>query len=179
MTLRERLNDAPIIVVALVMAILFGGLSLVGNVATGVTRLNWAAVIGAAVGGLIFGALMSLIIRYQRRRNGGVSMARAVTNAIKSGELPADARPSEWGPLLERRRRQVRLYRWVGPVEFGLFALLGVYLLFAEPGGDVIWGVEILIFLGFLIAYPISAHRQLPRIEALEKQLTQRTTTTA
>lgn len=129
-----------IIVVAFVMAILFGGINLLLNVVSGQTRLNVAAVIGAVVGGLVYGSLMSLFIRFQRRRSGGAVMARLVTNAIKAGKLPETPTAEEWGPLLDRRRRQARFYRWVGPVEFGLFALLGVYLLFWEPTRDPVLG---------------------------------------
>ena len=178
MNLRDRLSDAPMIVVALVMAILFGGINLLLNVAIGLTRLNWAAVIGAVIGGLVFGSLMSLIIRFQRRRSGGVATARLVSVAIKVGKLPETASAEEWGPLLDRRRRQAKFYRWVGPVEFGLFALLGVYVLFADSARAALWGLEIVLFVAAVIAYPIWANRQLAKIETLENQLSQRTATT-
>jgi hypothetical protein len=173
--LRDRLNGAPLVVVALVEAILFGGFSLLVNIATGLARLNSAAVIGAAASGLIFGIFMSVFIRFQRSRSGGAVMARSVTNAIKSGKLPETATAEEWGPLLDRRRRQARLYRWVGPVEFGLFALLGVYLLFSDPTRALLWGFEILLFVAAVAAYPIWANRQVSKIDALRNQLSQQT----
>jgi hypothetical protein len=177
MNLRDRFSNAPMIVVAFVMAILFSGISLLLNVATGVTRLKWAAVIGAVIGGLVYGSLMSLFIRFQRRRSGGVATARLVTVAIKAGKLPETATAEEWGPLLDRHRRQARFYRWVGPVEFGLFALLGLYLLFSDSARAPLWGSEMLLFIAAVVAYPIWATRQLGKIKTLEHQLSQRTAT--
>ncbi len=173
MRLRQRIVDAPIVVTAMLMGIAFGALFLVNPLA-GLGGITWSSVTGAAVAGLLFGVAMGFVINAQRKRSGGVSRARAVTNALKSGQLPPEATVDEWAPLLGRRMHQARLFRRAGPLEFGLFALLGVYLFFTVPAGRALWSVEIVFFLVLVVWYPIWAAREVPKIRALERQLANR-----
>lgn len=117
---RKWMNRQPVFVVGIVSGILFGVLTYIGNAVMGLQRTGWRSAGVAVIGAVVFGVLFALVIARQRRAAGGTSMAQAVNDAIKTGRAPADASAQEWGPLLERRRRQARLVRWLGPVVFGL-----------------------------------------------------------
>ncbi|MEY9953928.1 hypothetical protein [Leifsonia sp. EB34] len=171
--MRKWLNRQPVFVVGIVSGILFGVLTYLGNSAAGIQRTGWGSAIGAAVGAVVFGALFALIVARQRRAGGGVSMAQAVTDAIRAGRAPDGASAEEWRPLLERRRRQARLMRWLGPVVFGLFAALAVYLMITDGSRLILEVVFLLFFLGIAIWYPIGTSRQLAGIDRVERQLTQ------
>ncbi|MEV8213265.1 hypothetical protein [Leifsonia sp. NPDC077715] len=153
------------------MGLFFGVGTFVVNVSIGIQRLGWTSVIAAVVGGLLFGAVMALFVARQRRQSDGTSMAQTVTNAVKKGELPHGASADEWMPLLERRRRQARLLRWLGPLEFGLFSLLAVYLIVTDGSRVIFWDAALVLFLALAIWYPINSRRQLRSIEQLQRQL--------
>lgn len=168
---RAWLSQAPVVVVGLVVGVGFGVLTFVVNVSTGIEPFGWPALVGAVIGALVFGALMGVYINFQRKRAGGTTMAQSVTGAVKAGKLPDTATAQEWGPLLERRRRQAKLNRWLSPVVFGLFSLLSVYLIFTDRTRVVLWVAALLFFLALAIASPIQSQRQLPKIDSLEQQL--------
>lgn len=165
------MNREPVYIVGILVGAFFGAGTFVVNVSIGIQRLSWASVVAAVIGGVLFGVIMALIVARQRRRSGGSSMAQIVKNAVKQGQLPQGASAGEWKPLLERRRWQAKLLRWVGPLEFGLFLLLAVYLIVADNSRVVFWVVTIMFFLALAVWYPINSSRQLRRIEQLQQQL--------
>jgi uncharacterized membrane protein len=169
--LRERLRDAPLVVTGVIMAVMFAMGFLIVSTVSGVQPFSIASVIGAACAGVVFGVLMSITIYVQRRRSGDAATARAVAMAVKTGRLPDAAEQHVWGPLLERQRRQARRLRWLGPVEFGLFAMLAVYLMLRGSIPLPLAAAEFAFFLALAIAFPIANTRRLRRIEALERQL--------
>jgi hypothetical protein len=151
---RKWMNRQPVFVVGIVSGILFGVLTYIGNAVMGLQRTGWRSAGVAVIGALVFGVLFALVIARQRRAAGGTSMAQAVNDAIKTGQAPADASAREWGPLLERRRRQARMLRWLGPLVFGLFSVLAVYLLITDRTRLVLDVVFLVVFLGVAIWYP-------------------------
>ncbi|MGH1550417.1 hypothetical protein ACRAWB_15075 [Leifsonia poae] len=165
------MNRQPAWVVGVLMGLFFGVGTFVVNVSIGIQRLSWASAVAAAIGGVLFGAVMALLVARQRRKSGGTSMAQSVTNAVKRGELPHGASADEWMPLLERRRRQAKLLRWLGPLEFGLFAALAVYLIVTDGSRVIFWDAALVFFLALAVWYPINSRRQLRSIEQLERQL--------
>lgn len=177
--MRRWLNQQPVFVVGIVTGALFGVLTYLGNAVTGIQRTGWTSAVGAAIGAVVFGALFALFVARQRRSGGGTSTTQAVTDAIKAGRAPADASAEEWMPLLERRRRQARLLRWLGPLEFAFFSALAVYLIVADRTRLFVWVVFLVFFLALVIWYPVNARRQLVRIDRLERQLGQPAADTA
>lgn len=171
--LKEWMNRQPAAVSGIFAGLLFGVLFFGVNVATGLQRVSWASVFGAAVAAVLFGVAMGFFVHRQRRSAGEPGLARAVTDAIKNGCLPANAPVGEWEAALERRRRQAKRYGWLGPVEFGLFSLLAVYLIVTDRPPVVFWVASLLFFLALTIWYPIHYVRQVRRIDKLERQLPQ------
>lgn len=165
------MNRQPVYVVGILTGLFFGVGTFAVNVSIGIQRLSWASVVAAVIGGVLFGAVMALLVARQRRKSGGTSMAQTVTNAVKKGEIPQGASAGEWKPLLERRRRQARLLRWLGPLEFGLFSLLALYLIVSDSTRVVFWVAALVFFLSLAVWYPINSRRQLRSIERLERQL--------
>ncbi|MFF1572481.1 hypothetical protein ACFVWR_07005 [Leifsonia sp. NPDC058292] len=169
--LRNWMNRQPAIVTGIMAGVIFGVLFFGVNVATGLQQVGWASAVGAAVAAVIFGVGMGLLIGRQRRSAGEPGLARAVTDAIKNGRLPANARADEWEPVLEHRRRQAKLYRWLGPVEFGLLSLLAVYLIVTDRPRVILWVAFLVFFLALAIWYPINYIRQVRSIGRLEVEL--------
>ncbi|MEN2742048.1 hypothetical protein ABCS02_30060 [Microbacterium sp. X-17] len=165
------MSRQPVYVVGIVTGGLFGVLTYGLNLATGMQRTGWRSAAVAVIGAVVFGVLFALFAARQRRAAGGVSKAQAVTDAIKAGRAPADAPAEEWRPLLERRRRQARLVRWLGPLVFGVFSALAVYLIVTDPTRLVLDVVFLVVFLGIAIWYPIGARRQLAGIDRVERNL--------
>lgn len=168
---RQWMNRQPVYVVGIVTGGLFGVLTYGLNLATGMQQTGWRSAAVAVIGAVVFGALFALFTARRRRAAGGVSKAQAVTDAIKAGRAPADASAEEWRPLLERRRRQARLVRWLGPLVFGIFSALAVYLIVTDRTRLVLDVVFLVVFLGIAIWYPIGASRQLAGIDRVERQL--------
>lgn len=125
------------------------------------------------VSAAVFGGLMTAVSARQRRRSGGAENVTRINRALKTGVVPEDAEPSIWVSTLERRRRQNRQARWLNPLVFGLFTLLGVYLFAQEPGDPVAW-IFLALFLAMTIVSVVLVPRTLRRIEALLAQLESR-----
>ena len=127
---------------------------------------GWAWITSALIGGIFYGTFMAIIFRNLQRKYGGRDTARAVENAIKKGRLPDNVQVEVWLPLLERKRRSEGFWAWAGPLEFGLFAALEVYLAITEPG-ILFWWLAAAVFVGLGVWMPLWAHRRRPRIETL------------
>jgi hypothetical protein len=171
---RSRLANAPLPALGLFMAVLFGGLTLLAGVTVQGERFSLFTVVGHLIGGILFGAVMSVYLLFQRRRSGGTSLMLEVRRSLKTGNLPEGADPETWGPSLERLRRQSRMFRWVGPVEFCIFALLGVYLVVSDNSHTLLWIIYTLLFLAAAVWVPISSQRTLNRATALQAKLERR-----
>lgn len=102
---RTRLATAPPWVLFLYFTISFGLLTFLLGLGTG-SRTHW---LGSLIGGLFFGAAMTAFIGWRRQRDGGVENQLAFRDALKRSELPPDAEPADWGPLLEQKKRTYRL----------------------------------------------------------------------
>lgn len=118
----------------------------------------------------VFGGVMTAVSARQRRRSGGIENITKIHRSLTTGIVPEDAEPAIWIPVLQRRRRQNRQARWLNPLGFGLFTLLGVYLLTQEPGDPVVWILPA-FFLAAGILTVVLVPRTIRRIDALLAQL--------
>jgi hypothetical protein len=148
------------------MALLWTGLTYGTQAAIWPARAGWPLLSGALVGGIIYGVGMAFVFRYLQKKYGGKDTARALEKAIKDGRLPEDVEPEIWLPLLERKQRSDQFWASTGPVAFGLFAALEVYLGITEPV-VWIWWLNAAIFVFLAVWTPLWVVRRRPRIEAL------------
>ena len=124
-----------------------------------------------AIGGVVFGAVMTALFAWRRRKDGGASQQLAFVTAVKSGELPADADPEVWGPLLDRKQRTFRRWQpWV-VVEFLAFTALAVVL---AVGQGAIWWAFAAFFLGMGVWLVVVGRRNARRLDGLRAQLAQK-----
>jgi hypothetical protein len=163
--LQRKLMTAPLPVVFAVHAVLFGVLTYLLGLLVDQESQSW---IGQAIGGLLFGVLMTAWIARERRRTGGPTAVADLRQVVRTGELPDGAEPDEWRPRLERQRRIYRWMRFVAPVEFAAFAALGIWL--STAVSPVYW-VFVAVFVGFGVWGAVASVRGLGRIERLLRRL--------
>lgn len=168
--LQNRFERASIGVVFGITSLLYFAIRLAIDAIMGRDVLDPLQLVLSVVGAAIFGGVMAFVIARQRRRSGGASISADVSDALKARRLPADADPAVWIPALEWRRAQFARSRWLLPIVFGLFALMGVLAFVLDPGSPLGW----LVVAAFLIIGTVSivqARRALPRIDELLGQL--------
>lgn len=136
----------------------------------GTERLVVAVVIARVIGALVFAGAMTAIVAYRRRKLGGTGMTVAITRAIREGRAPSGADPDEWVPPLRDQRRATARSRWLSPVVFGLFAVLGIVLV-AVDRYDVLGWIAVVAFVAIGIIVALQATRTLRRIDAVLVQL--------
>jgi hypothetical protein len=151
------------------MAVFFAGFSLLANVLLNNERITWFTILSYAIGGAVFGTLMTLFFARMNRRAGGTTVATKVRTALKSGRIPEGEDVTGWTASLEHQRRTAVLTRWLNPVFFGLMTILAVVLV--VTGTSPAYLLLGLLFLAFAIWSPIASQRQLRRIAVLAPQL--------
>ncbi|MET1088004.1 MAG: hypothetical protein ABWY04_12930 [Arthrobacter sp.] len=75
-------------------------------------------------------------------------------------------------PELTKIIRQERHMGWSGPLMFGLFTAIGIFLIFDRPEHPWLGVFCTITFLGLAVWFPISVRRRRPRIQALIDQFT-------
>jgi hypothetical protein len=158
---QKKLTAAPLPVLFVVQATLFTVLTYLLGV---LVERDHQSLMGQAIGGLLFGALMTAWVARQRRRAGGATGVSELAEAVRSGELPDDAEPDDWRPRLLRLRRTYRWLRFVSPFQFGLFAALGAWLAIEQT--PTYW-LFVAAFVGFGVFGTVASVRGLGRIERL------------
>lgn len=170
--MRQRIGSWPLAAYFVVTSVLFALLTWTFDL---LTHPGQNLVISAVVHlteGLFFGAVMTVFLAIIRRRSGGDEGMLALRAAIRSGTLPTDATTESWAPRLRRAARSAGLRVWLGPVEFGLFALMGVLLLVSD--GKVYWLIFIVGFAAAGIAISASSQRERGRIATMLAELERR-----
>ncbi|MFJ5696570.1 hypothetical protein [Arthrobacter sp. NPDC093139] len=124
-----------------------------------------------AVLGLGLGCFAIWINRWKqardRRQPQGAPTATNVQQAISSGQLPEHATAEEWLPELQKIVRQERHWAWGGPLFFGLFTAMGIFLIFDDPAHPWFGVFVSACFLGAAVWYPIWVRRRRARINGL------------
>jgi hypothetical protein len=93
-----------------------------------------------------------------------------IKKAISTGRLPEGASAEQWEPELIRILVQERHMMWIGPLLFGLFAVMGIFLIFDKPEHPWFGVLCTPLFLGIAIWYLVSMPRRRARIHALLAQ---------
>lgn len=171
-TLVERLATAPLPACFGITAVGFGLISWPLELA-----VSGSVDVGSlTTRALVFGALMTWFVRRQRQRQrpDGAGAGAAMTTALRTGTLPADADPAAWEPALAAQRAEFARAGRTGPLVFGGFAVLAVLVALTESGGALLWW---LVAAGFGLLTVVSlalVPRQLRRIDRLRHGLGQR-----
>jgi hypothetical protein len=124
-----------------------------------------------AIVGLLFGVFVVVFGRFVLARNqakpAGWPTAINLRNAVATGRLPEGANAEQWIPELAGIIRTEKPMYWGGPLFFGLFAALGVFLVFDDPAHPWFGGLFAGLCLSMAIWYPFWIVRRRARIEAL------------
>lgn len=133
------------------------------------------AVTGAA--GLAVGAFALWFTQWQRARErkkpAGWPTATNVKEAVSTGRLPEGAAAEQWVPELARIDAQERYMVWIGPLMFGAFAAMGVFLIFENPAHPWFWVLATAGFVALAVWYPIWIPRRRENIQRLITELTE------
>ena len=131
--------------------------------------------IGGMISGLLFGAAMTAYVAKVRRRDTestGTPLASvgSLDEMIRSGTPPVDPEQRQaMRALIARRRRQVAVGRWLSPIVFGMFTLLGLALAIAGPAWpNVLFPV---VFAGFMVWSAIATRRNQRRLDIMDAAL--------
>jgi uncharacterized membrane protein YhaH (DUF805 family) len=124
--------------------------------------------------GVVFG-IFTLWMTVRTGRKGqslppGLPTASNIQKAISTGELPEQASAAQWEPELVRILVQERYMMWIGPILFGLFTAMGIFLIFDDPEHPWFGVFVTPIFLGLTIWCQVSIPRRRVRIEKLLAQ---------
>jgi hypothetical protein len=124
--------------------------------------------------GVVTGILMLVVARWvlkrERKLPPGSPTATNIKRAIATGELPEHASAKAWVPELNKIIRQERHMMWAGPLIFGLFTVMGIFLVFGDPEHPWFGVLGTALFLGIAIWYPFWIPRRRPKIQALIDQ---------
>jgi hypothetical protein len=117
--------------------------------------------------GSLFGAAMTAVVGFQRRRFGGSALQVATAKAVRSGVAPADADRDEWTPVLERRTAALRRSRWLSPVLVAPIVVFAVVVWVLAPRAAVpaLWLIVISAVL--VVLAEVQVARYLPRARAV------------
>lgn len=112
---------------------------------------DWSMLAGPAAGwaGGMLGVTAFIRLEGDQRRDQGVR------RAVNAGELPAEARPEEWGPGLKRYVREARRLRTAVVVLLGSIAVLvAAAAAVTNDNSGAVWTLALL--LAAFIALPFS-----------------------
>jgi len=140
------------------------------------SSMLWLGLLLGAIGGLLFGAGMTALVKAVWSRNGGIHTSRLIQKAIASRQLPADIDPGQWVTLLTRQERDANRGRWLYPLFFGTASAL--YLLAALtrslPDLGIIPWIGVAFFGAFTVYAPFETVRRLRGIRDLRAALATR-----
>jgi Flp pilus assembly protein TadB len=156
---------APLYVHFAVSALTFGLITYGFDAALSDRRDSW---LEHFIGGVAYGALMTGMVAWRRRKDGGASQQQAFVTAVKSGELPADADPEVWAPLLDRKQRSIRRAR---PWAIGVFTAFTALAVVLAVGKNPVWWLFAALFAAMGVWLVVVGRRNARRIDGLRAQL--------
>jgi hypothetical protein len=166
---RERVASLPLGVYFAVATIIYGGGQYLQAGLGDPRNFSTGSLLVSLISGLVFGGLMTLVVSRIRRRNGGRDNIIAISRSLKTGEVPAGVDTAQWMSVLAYQRRQAMWTRWASPLVFGLFTLLGVYLVITDDK-PLDW-IFVVVFVAIGALSTVFTARLIPRIDALEAKL--------
>lgn len=118
-------------------------------------------------------SVVAVVVREVRQRRlraeGRFEAVLAAGDAIWTGRAPADpAARAETRRMLPQQRALLPMYRWFGPILFGVLALSQI-LVVLDRGPRAL--VQLVFFAGLAVSYPLMYRRLRPRLDALERDL--------
>jgi len=173
----DRIRRLPLPALLPIMFVVVGGAYfaigfVTGHAGESIADRLVSALIYAAVLTIGFGVLIAV----RRRKAGGADELSRMQRAFKAGTVPPAVDPAVWIPMFEKWRRQYRRNRWFGPVVFGLFTALGVWLAVTERP---VWWLYVALFLGLVVWSVLATPRALRKIDAMLEDLRRRPITSA
>lgn len=169
----RTLQRTPKWILFLSFAGLYALLSLGQNFLTG-EPVRLGHVVGAVFAGLIVVSVGIWSARWQSHRDSkkpsGSLTATTFEQALASGEPPQGAVADQWVPKLHKAIRTDRIMAWVGPLLFGGFTALGIYLTVTNPDYPWFWVIATVAFAGIGLWYPIWVRRRRMKLEKLINQ---------
>lgn len=153
------------------VTVLYGLLTWAFNAIAHPREATLADLVLRIVFGSLFGAGMTAVIAFQRRRFGGSSLMSATASAMRTGRAPADADRMTWTPVIERRVRVMRRSRWLSPVLMAPIVAFGVVTWILVPHAVVpaLWLISVALIVVALAE--IQTARFMPRAMAVLDQL--------
>lgn len=116
-------------------------------------------------------AFFGVWIGRQRRLAGGPDRLQSIGRSFRSGNMPADADPSTWRPLIEHWQQQFRRQRWFAPLVFLPMTALGVWLALTDAP---FWWAAVVLFVGMLVWSLVDTPRRLRTADAMLAELDRR-----
>jgi hypothetical protein len=132
---------------------------------------TWAHLVLRVLLGSLFGAAMTGVIAFQRRRFGGSALMSATSTAIRTGRLPRDADPDTWTPVIRRRIRVMQRSRWLSPVLMAPVAAFGILAWVLAPATVVPAALLIGVALVVVALAEVQIARYMPRALAVLEEL--------
>jgi len=161
----DRLRRLPLRALLPIVFVLVGALYFGIGLAS---EQDGSSLVARAYGALAYAVLMTiffgLLIRYRRRRAGGVANAAAIQRAVRSGEMPGSVDHVVWVRELESTRKRYRNNRVLVPVMAVVFAAFSVW---AALTVSPFWWILLVVFLGFCAYSVWETRRALRNIDSL------------
>ena len=143
------------------------GLVIFGCVIFGRGSFPLATYVGLGFGlisGIGFAIFAAWIKRAYNRNE--VPLNQRINRAVFSGQLPANATPREWVPVLEQSRQLWKAITVAGLIMFPALAIVTIIELVDDPTEWRSW-VQLAFFAGFAVFSPVQGRLQLRRIQAI------------
>ena len=134
----------------------------------------WWVVYNGIMGIVLGSFMMWMALRFQAREKlqaPGSPTNSNIATAMSTGKLPVEASAGAWVPQLRKTLRQERHIVWAGPLLFGLFTALGIFLVLDSPDHPWFGGLFAAACLGTTAWYPLWIRRRRAQIQRLLDQL--------
>jgi len=97
--------------------------------------------------------------------------AASLELALRTGALPLASLFADWGPTLEKRRRDLRFGQWLGPIFMAGPIALNVHDSSVDPDGVWFYSISAVLYAVLAVAGQGVGRRRIRRIASLEQQL--------
>jgi len=169
----RALRRAPNWIIFLIIAALYV-IFLLGKDLLSAESVGPADIALAASTGLVLSAVIFWVTRWKSARDGKKpSRSLTATNferAMSTGRPPHDASAEQWLPELHRAIRADRIMAWIGPLLFGAFGGMGIYLISENSERPWFWVLATIFFFSVAAWYPIWTRRRRPKLLGLIAQ---------
>lgn len=95
----------------------------------------------------------------------------ALELALRTGVLPVASLFADWGPALNKRRRDLKSGRWLIPILMVGIIGLNIYDSFVDPDGAWFYWISALFYAVIAVKGEATTRQRLRQVQALEYQL--------